>query len=276
MLVVTISGTLSLYLGSEQMTRGMYPYDAQVFMTEAATKEQIVTYDATLNQIAAEHNVTLTADKSKLIRELPKGEEFRRNNFVWKESEFVDVPTLIYYDDSFRFDMKGTTEDCLSFVQAVRDQYPKSFDGTPNLMVSDFYSAMEDGYGFYGGLLFLGAFFSILFLAVAVLILYFKQVTEGYEDKERFAILQKVGMDDQQVKKTINSQVLWVFFLPLAATALHMLFASKIMAQMLKTFMLYDWNLVLTCIGGSLVAFTLLYFIIYRVTARTYYRIVRR
>jgi putative ABC transport system permease protein len=91
--------------------------------------------------------------------------------------------------------------------------------------VSDFFTAREQGYGFYGGLLFLGAFFAVLFLAVAVLILYFKQVTEGYEDKERFEILQKVGMDDDQVKKTINSQVLWVFFLPLAATTLHMLFA---------------------------------------------------
>jgi len=116
----------------------------------------------------------------------------------------------------------------------------------------------------------------VLFLAVAVLILYFKQVTEGYEDKERFEILQKVGMDDQQVKKTINSQVLWVFFLPLAATTLHMLFASKLMAWMLRLFMLYDWGLVLTCIGGTLLAFTLLYFVIYRITARTYYRIVRR
>ena len=276
MLVVTVSGTLSLYLGSEGMTRAMYPFDAQVFVTDEATEEQIVAYDAKLNQIAAENNVTLSADKGKLITEMPKDEEFRRNNFVWEESKFVDVPTLIYFDDSFRFDMKGTTEDCLSFVQAVRDQYPQAFGGTPNLMVSDYYSAMEDGYGFYGGLLFLGAFFAVLFLAVAVLILYFKQVSEGYEDKERFEILQKVGMDDEQVKKTINSQVLWVFFLPLAATTLHMLFASKLMAWMLKTFMLYDWGLVLSCIGGTLVAFTLLYFIIYRVTARTYYRIVRR
>lgn len=276
MLVVTVSGTLSLYLGSGQMMRGMYPFDAQVYVPETATAQQIADYDATLNRIAAEHNVTLSADKSKLITELPEGEEFRRNNFVWEDSKFVDVPTLIFYDDNFRMDIEGKTEDCLAFVQAVRDQYGQSFGETPNLIVSDFYSAMEDGYGFYGGLLFLGAFFAVLFLAVAVLILYFKQVTEGYEDKERFEILQKVGMDDQQVKKTINSQVLWVFFLPLAATALHMLFASKLMAWMLKTFMLYDWGLVLTCIGGTLVAFTLLYFGIYRVTARTYYRIVRR
>ena len=276
MLVVTVSGTLSLYLGRDEMTRGMYPYDAQVYVPEGATDDQIIAYDKTLNQLAAENHVTLSADKSKLITKLPEGEEFRRNNFVWDESVFVEVPTLIFYDESYRFDIEGTDDDRLAFIQAIRDRYSESFDETPKLIVSDLYTAEVEGYGFYGGLLFLGAFFAVLFLAVAVLILYFKQVTEGYEDKERFEILQKVGMDDQQVKQTINAQVLWVFFLPLAATTLHMLFASKIMALMLKTFMLYDWGLVLSCIGGTLAMFTVLYFAIYRITARTYYRIVRR
>lgn len=276
MLVVTVSGTLSLYLGREEMTRGMYPFDAQIYVPENATTQQIIDYDAKLNRLAAENRVTLSADEAKLIDELPEGEEFRRNNFVWDESVFVDVPTLLFFDGSYRFDISGSEEDRLSFIQAVRDRYSESFSEKPNLIASDIYTAREQGYGFYGGLLFLGAFFAVLFLAVAVLILYFKQVTEGYEDKERFAILQQVGMDDDQVKRTINSQVLWVFFLPLAATALHMLFASKIMALMLKTFMLYDWGLVLTCTGGTLFAFAFLYFGIYRVTARTYYRIVRR
>lgn len=276
MLVVTVSGTLSLYLGSGAMMRGMYPYDVQVFLPDDATTEQVIAFDGELQEVAAAQGVTLSADKTKLITELPEGEEFRRNNFVWKESVFVEVPTLIYYDGSFRFDVSGSEEDCLNFVQAVREMYNDSFSEAPNLHVSDFFTAREDGYGFYGGLLFLGSFFAVLFLAVAVLILYFKQVTEGYEDKERFKILQQVGMDDHQVKKTINRQVLWVFFLPLAATALHMVFASKIMAKMLMSFMLYDWELVLCCIGGSLVAFAALYFGVYALTARTYYRIVRR
>jgi len=276
MLVVTVSGTLSLYLGREEMTKGMYPFDAQVYVAENATQQQIINYDGALNRLAAQNNVTLSADRNKLITELPVDEEFRRNNFVWKESKFVDVPTLICYDDSFRFDVFGTEDNCLAFIQAIRDHYSESFSETPKLVASDVFTTRVQGYGFYGGLLFLGAFFAVLFLAVAVLILYFKQVTEGYEDKERFAILQQVGMDDEQVKRTINSQVLWVFFLPLAATTLHMLFASKIMAQMLRSFMLYDWGLVLTCIGGTLLAFTLLYFGIYRITAQTYYRIVRR
>lgn len=276
MLVVTVSGTLSLYLGREEMTRGMYPYDVQVYTPKSATAQQIVDYDAELNRLAAQNNVSLSADRSKLVTSLTKDEEFERNNFVREDSEFVDVPTLIFFDGSYRFDVSGTEEDALSLIQAIRDHYGDSFSDTPNLIASDIFTMREQGYGLYGGLLFLGAFFAVLFLSVAVLILYFKQVSEGYEDKERFNILQQVGMDDYQVKRTINSQVLWVFFLPLAATALHMVFASRIMARMLKSFMLYDWGLVSLCIGGTLLAFAILYFGIYRVTAKTYYRIVHR
>ncbi|HMM32239.1 MAG TPA: ABC transporter permease, partial [Clostridia bacterium] len=136
--------------------------------------------------------------------------------------------------------------------------------------------ARQDGYALYGGLLFLGVFFGILFLAVTVLIIYFKQVSEGYEDREQFVILQKVGMDDAQVKSTINAQVLWVFFIPLGMTLLHMLFASKIMAVMLKVFQLYDWGLVLGCIGGCCALFAVLYLVVYKLTAHVYYRIVKR
>ena len=115
----------------------------------------------------------------------------------------------------------------------------------------------------------------MLFLAVTVLIIYFKQISEGYDDKAQFDILQKVGMDDRQVKSTINSQVLWVFFIPLGMTLLHMLFASKIMSCMLGTFQLNDYGLILRCIGVTCAAFMLLYLIVYKLTARVYYRIVR-
>lgn len=115
----------------------------------------------------------------------------------------------------------------------------------------------------------------MLFLAVTVLIIYFKQISEGYDDKAQFDILQKVGMDDRQVKATINSQVLWVFFIPLGMTLLHMLFASKIMSCMLGTFQLNDYALILRCIGVTCAAFMLLYLIVYKLTARVYYKIVR-
>ena len=102
-----------------------------------------------------------------------------------------------------------------------------------------------------------------------------EQITEGNEDRERFALLQKVGMDQTQVHRVINSQVLWVFFLPLGATLLHMVFASRILSRMLGAFNMSDFGLAITCAGFVSLGFALLYWIAYRLTARVYYRIVR-
>lgn len=276
MLVVTVSGTLSLYLGREQMTKGMYPYDVCVYLPKDTNAAQALAYEQTLLSLADAQGVSLSADPKKLVRDASLPEMLRHNNFVYEHSEFIGLKKLICFDDRIRFDAAGAEADCLAFISAIRARYGESFETKPNLLVSDVFTARLDGYGVYGGLPFLGAFFAALFLAVAVLILYFKQITEGYEDKERFSILQQVGMDDRQVKRTIDRQVLWVFFLPLGATVLHMLFASRIIARMLKTFMLYDWGLVLRCTGGTLAVFALLYFGAYRLTARTYYGIVKR
>jgi putative ABC transport system permease protein len=184
----------------------------------------------------------------------------------------VNTQSLIYFDGAMRFDVDGTDADCLKFVDALHNLSVSMFGSS---RITDVFTAAQEGYGVYGGLLFLGVFFGILLLAVTVLIIYFKQISEGYEDKAQFAILQQVGMDDLQVKATINRQVLWVFFIPLGMTILHMVFASRIMAHMLQAFMLYDWGLVLLCIGGVCVVFALLYLVVYRLTAKIYYRIVK-
>ena len=173
-----------------------------------------------------------------------------------------------------RFNVDGAEENCVNFVDGLQKLYRSTF-AEDTVSTSDVFSVRQDGYGVYGGLLFLGIFFGILFLAVTVLIIYFKQISEGYEDKAQFTILQQVGMDDAQVKTTINRQVLWAFFIPLGMTILHMVFASKIMARMLQTFMLYDWSLVLMCIGCVCVVFALLYLVVYRLTAKVYYKIVK-
>ena len=272
MLIVTVAGTLSLYLGQEEMLSGMHPYDVLV-RTEKDTDEQAVRdFDSAITALAQENGVTLSADKDKLIYE--KQGEFERNNYVSPDAEWVDTPNLIYFNGGMRFDVDGSEEDCLAFVSSLQALTNQTFPEGSHF-VSDVFTARQDGYGLYGGLLFLGAFFGILFLAVTVLIIYFKQISEGYEDKAQFEILQKVGMDDKQVKATINRQVLWVFFIPLGMTILHMVFASKIMARMLQTFMLFDWGLVLSCIGGVCAVFVLLYLIVYTLTAKVYYRIVK-
>lgn len=291
MLIVTVSGTLALYFGQEEMLSGMYPYDVEVHVAPDATADQIRAFEQTLFAIAQETHCTLSADSSKLrssttVEHAPEGgflsligrspsEALRRNNCFDPDSVFVPLERLICFDDAVRFDCEGKDEDCLAFVDAVLQAYPKAFSTRPALIVSDVFTTRQEGYGLYGGLLFLGTFFGLLFLLVTVLIIYFKQISEGYEDRARFAILQKVGMEDTQVRATINRQVLILFFLPLGATALHMVFASKIMARMLQSLVLYNLPLVFACIGGTIAVFALIYFLVYRLTARVYYGIVK-
>lgn len=130
-------------------------------------------------------------------------------------------------------------------------------------------------YATYGGLFFLGILLGLVFVIAAVLIIYYKQVSEGYEDQGRFAIMQKVGMTDKEIKKSINSQVLTVFFLPLVTAGIHMAFAFPMLRLvMLMLGLVNTWLAVVTAIVSYLV-FALLYVLVYRGTSRTYYGIVR-
>ena len=130
-------------------------------------------------------------------------------------------------------------------------------------------------YTLYGSLLFLGLFLGALFLMATVLIIYYKQISEGYEDKERFAILEKVGMSQQQVRSAIRSQVRAVFFLPLVGAVIHLAAAFRLITKLMGALSLANVTLfVLTCLGTAAV-FAVGYFVIYALTARTYYKIVR-
>lgn len=129
-------------------------------------------------------------------------------------------------------------------------------------------------YALYGGLFFLGVLLGIVFVFAAVLIMYYKQISEGYEDQARFGIMQKVGMTKQEIKKSVNSQVVTVFFLPLLAAGIHLAFAFPMIEKCLLLFGLTDGKLLalvtLVCFGG----FALLYVAAYRVTSHSYYSIV--
>ena len=129
-----------------------------------------------------------------------------------------------------------------------------------------------DFYAMYGGFLFLGIFLGALFLMATVLIIYYKQISEGYDDKERFTIMQKVGMTKKEIKKTIHSQILMVFFLPLLAAMVHIAFAFKMISQILMCMNLYNIPLFALCTVGTILVFALLYAVVYSLTARTYSR----
>ncbi len=129
-------------------------------------------------------------------------------------------------------------------------------------------------YALYGGLFFLGVLLGIVFVFAAVLIMYYKQVSEGYEDQARFEIMQKVGMTKHEIKKSVNSQVITVFFLPLAAAGIHLAFAFPMIQKCLILFGLTNGNLLvlvtLVCFG----VFAVLYVLAYRITSHSYYAIV--
>lgn len=131
-----------------------------------------------------------------------------------------------------------------------------------------------DFYSLFGGLFFLGIMLSIVFLAAAVLIIYYKQVSEGYEDQSRFEIMQKVGMTKRDIRKSINSQMLTVFFLPLITAGIHLSFAFPMISKMLRVFNLWNTTILIETTAGCFVVFGLFYALVYRITSNAYFGIV--
>ena len=132
----------------------------------------------------------------------------------------------------------------------------------------------QDFYITFGGLFFIGMILSAMFIAAAALIIYYKQVSEGYEDQSRFAIMRKVGMTRQDIKKSINSQILTVFFIPLLMAGIHLAFAFPLVWQLLTMFSLTNKRLAICTNIGAFLIFCVFYVVIYRFTAHAYYRIV--
>ena len=143
--------------------------------------------------------------------------------------------------------LSGTEEEKLeayynTFADYSGENYP-DFSGTGGwLSFSTESKAMNlaEGYNLNGGFFFLGVFLGVLFLMAAVLIIYYKQISEGYEDRQRFQIMQKVGLERRQIKRSINRQILVVFFLPLLVAALHLLFDYRLIVLLLQLFAMND------------------------------------
>ncbi|MFA9378245.1 MAG: ABC transporter permease [Lachnotalea sp.] len=191
--------------------------------------------------------------------------------------EAMTFTNLIYYNQydeansitSTQFiNYEGENNDRLLFAQEIAAMSQKS-------LFASLDTYRVDAYGTYGGILFIGVFFIIIFITITILIIYFKQVTEGFDDRERFIILQKVGMDEKMVKQAINRQIIIVFFLPLIMALTHLLAASNIIKSMMTAFYLVDLELVLKCIVATSAIFAVIYIIVYKVTAKTYYKIVK-
>ena len=349
MVLVTVSGTLCLYLGAETSLDSKYPDDILVTQTledgvdpietldlvrrivaDAGRQVRDLRYEQSASFHARFSGNTLLTDMSQsgLLTEvtvLTAGEYSRLTgeSVTLEENEVLacadgdfQLPEIFFYEetpirvkarlDSFPAGDSAivTNEVTLGLVAdgalaehlTDMDLARRTFrihlntDGTESeklacakaiLAVSDGNYGVasrqemaEEFYAMYGGFLFLGIFLGLLFLMATVLIIYYKQISEGYEDQRRYQIMQQVGMSRREVVVSIRGQILLVFFLPLLAAGLHILAAFPMLCRILELFGLYDVGLFALCTAGTLAVFAAVYALVYGLTARTYERIV--
>lgn len=199
------------------------------------------------------------------------------NNIGTQEAieEYKQKPNL-YYD--YMFDVKQSNEEQIKLYNDISKSLKENT--TKNLAPSSKVecAAKEHGefYQIYGGLLFIGLYVGLTFLIATILTIYYKQISEGYDDKNRFDIMQKVGMSKQETKKSINSQVLTVFFLPLITAFIHVCFAFPLLKRCLVCLNLTNINVFIIGTLITCAIFTVLYSIVYSLTSKIYYKIVSK
>lgn len=185
------------------------------------------------------------------------------------QEEWVAQMTGITYKETF--DLEGNEKDCLKAMDAMKNRIENEVEAG---FCEGRELSRESFYRLYGGLLFIGIYLGIMFLMATVLIIYYKQISEGFDDKERYQIMQKVGMSKREVKRSIRSQVLTVFFLPLVVAVIHIVVAFKVVTKLLAVLNLVNVPLFLGCTLATVVVFAVFYGIVFILTAREYYKIV--
>ena len=210
-------------------------------------------------------------------------------------SNVLDSFTVVLTDDAFDV-LYQQIEDAYRYDMKIHEYYGfnVSLDKDAQLKLKDYMwqaaqdqgadsidiecreTSRNDFIGIYGGMFMLGMFLGTLFIMAMALIIYYKQISEGYEDRRQFEIMQKVGMSQLEVKKVIRSQIRMVFFLPLVAAGVHMAVAFPMIQNLLKAFNMRNTELYRNCTIGVYLGFAVLYILIYSLTAKAYYRIVKR
>lgn len=175
---------------------------------------------------------------------------------------------------SYGFDLTGSEEKKEAAASAITKRIQNDYAIEGYVELRGVYE--EDFHVFYGSFLFLGVFLGGLFLMATVLIIYYKQISEGFEDRNRYQIMQKVGMSRREVKKTVNSQIRMVFFLPLGLAVLHLMAAFQLIRRLLSSLNLTNTNLIIACTIGTILIFAVIYVFVFKMTAREYYKIVTK
>lgn len=225
------------------------------------TAAQIVLNMVAVNWTEDDDDIVLVVPDRAALLELVAGQE--NGSYVWRgqyDFDASDEALAAMVDDYFAASSEGDGVDA----------------GYYDMLRIDLRSeAEQEVYGLSGGFLFLGVFLGIVFLMATVLIIYYKQVSEGYEDNARFEIMRKVGLSEREARRAIRSQILTVFFMPILVAAIHIAFDFNLVVLLLRLFSLTNVKLTALCTLGTLLVFCAVYAVVYALTARSYYKIVR-
>lgn len=207
------------------------------------------------------------------VSDMEKLEEI--NNF--QITSYKEQASL--FKEYYGFDLDCDDDKAISVMENIRNEITElqlNDEDFPMVKSECLAEEKQSFYSIFGGLFFLGILLSIVFICAAVLIMYYKQITEGYEDAGRFEIMQKVGMTKREIRSSINSQILTVFFAPLLMAGLHTAFAFPIISKLLKLFGLFNTPLLIGVTIGAFAVFAMFYAVVYKITSRSYYKIVSK
>lgn len=247
-------------------------YDGPTITTDNGTAWQVKTHT---EDIMASGNAAMDVIPSvyMVVSDLERALDALNAELGHIGVEYISHPIFTY-----GFDTELPAQEEIALCDALR-LHLRELENAPDAGFTTKYTECreeerQDFYGTFGGIFFLGILLSLVFLLATVLIIYYKQITEGYEDEGRFEIMQKVGMSRQDIRKSVNSQMLTVFALPLITAVLHLGFAFPMVQKLLMLFNLRNAALMLTVMAVTVLLFGLIYALIYKLTANAYFSIV--
>ncbi len=247
MVLVMLSSSACLYFGAEDSLNATYPNELELTVW-AEDDAALPRLEKALTEAGAPYGVNVWE----------KGTVTRDGEIIWSAAFDTGLP---------QEQQLALSHDIGEALQGTGGAWGYSYTSRAE--------AADDFYGTYGSLFFIGIVLSVMFVCAAVLIIYYKQLCEGYEDQPRFAIMQKVGMTAADIRRSVNSQLLTVFFLPLAGAALHMAFAFPMIRRMLLLFELHNTGLFVATVLISFAVLAVVYTLVYKATSNAYYRIVK-
>lgn len=258
------AGEVAVYSTSKSRS---LPEELQIFGQEYKVAEELSSFP-----LDREYDVSWTDFYFLILPDMDAFQALNQAQYAayMAEGSYPSIPT---YKMGFNFEAEDS--DILACYNALQTRLQVEGEDGYYPTISCRIPEMENFYALYGGFLFLGIFLGTLFLMATVLNIYYKQVSEGYDDRARYEILRKVGMSDKEVRTTVRSQILMVFFLPLCMAAIHTAAAFPMISKLLYLLNQVNTTLFAWCTVGTIGIFALAYGVVYGMTARVYYRIVR-